>query len=645
MSLAQVMESKPVQKALKQVALEALSAVQDHLSSIALSLKTHSGMSWAGYGRARNALSREFEDDPSDSDDEDAENIGTYAPVALYLQPTHQNGLLEELEVQMPHLPSRYMLRKEEVEICRKYGAFELSEDGLATTRDFNDVLLRALKLHWQKLRKFRTIVVQIMGDGFRMNRCGKYVNFVLRVCGVHVVSGSHTSCETLAIWSGDDSYEFMQARVAPQFEAAAALNEKGTICFEGGPAAATSSTRGTRRQRVGGGDGPGGGAGHDRGGRTRKRAQEHTTEAEAEVEEEQASVERAPTVSSGAVTWAAAQEELRCHVEESVLSWRKDIRCHVVGGGDALYTNDILGLGGFACKYPCNFCECPKDKFHLKPVQEGTPGHTLVPRTYERALALSHARPAVWPLKCPVCGPITEAEWEAEYKKTKGKSWFATFSLGHFAQQYLYPPLLRGVDHIDHPMCVLHVLLSISGTIYKHAISQNVENVTQALTINTYLHGYLKIYIPKAKVVSKTEAATLLKRPSFVGSEAPKVLEHLEMVMHLLNYTASSFLESEAAAEGGRGVPDDDVDGWGPPLTVLQDLQLKATLAFTVFYNAIAKRLVDAQDEAQRKAKAYRVQKLGFDFLDAYKLAFGDGACTPYVHIHGRVPPRDTDL
>jgi hypothetical protein len=42
----------------------------------------------------------------------------------------------------------------------------------------------------------------------------------------------------------------------------------------------------------------------------------------------------------------------------------------------------------------------------------------------------------------------------------------------------------------------------------------------------------------------------------------------------------------------------------------------------------------VDAQDEAQRKAKAYRVQKLGFDFLDAYKLAFGDGACTPYVHM-----------
>ena len=75
--------------------------------------------------------------------------------------------------------------------------------------------------------------------------------------------------------------------------------------------------------------------------------------------------------------------------------------------------------------------------------------------------------------------------------------------------------------------------------------------------------HGTL----PHAWVSARLSCAPLLLSArgliSFVGSEAPKVLEHLEMVMHLLNYTASTCLESEAAAEGGWGVPDDDVDGW----------------------------------------------------------------------------------
>jgi hypothetical protein len=114
-------------------------------------MKVHSGISWSGYKRLSNALSREFDDDPVDSDDENEVskvNIGHYDAALLYLQPTRANGLLEELEVEMPRLPSRYMLRKEEVAICREYGGFDVSDDGLATTRDFDTVLKMALEKH-----------------------------------------------------------------------------------------------------------------------------------------------------------------------------------------------------------------------------------------------------------------------------------------------------------------------------------------------------------------------------------------------------------------------------------------------------------------------------------------------------------------
>jgi hypothetical protein len=314
-------------------------------------------------------------------------------------------------------------------------------------------------------------------------------------------------------------------------------------------------------------------------------------------------------------------------------------MKVRVIGGGDALYTNDINGLGGFGCKFSCNFCELPNTLFHLKPGTEEYKAEGAKKRTYSRALALSHARPEVWPLQCPVCGDITEEEWDAERTKEKTKSWYSSFSLKHYAQQWHCPPLLVGVDHIDHAMCVLHVLLGISGTIYKLAIAAHVENETQAMVINTYLHGILKIYIGRTKVMSKSEAATMLKRPSFVGSEAPKVLQHLEMLMHLINYNSTEQLEirAEAAAAerervGVRAGGGEDEDG--PELTELQHKQLAATRTFMCFYNCVAKRLVDPQDKTQRKNKAQAVQVLAYDFHDAYKLAFGDAACTPYVHM-----------
>jgi hypothetical protein len=246
-------------------------------------MKVHSGASWRGYKRMSDALSRDFIefDDAAivDSDDEDADrvNIGRYDPALLYVQPSLKNGLIGELEVQMPRLPTRYMLRKEEIEICKEYDGFNIDEDGLGANRDFYSVLKAALERYAHLVSELAVVVIQLMGDGFRMNRCGKYVNFVLRVCGVHKLSGNHTSCETLAIWKGDDSYEGMRERVAPQFAAASTLAKSKAFAIEwpmesnggcgsgsggGGNGGSGSGGGGNGGGRDNGGGGSGGGGG-----------------------------------------------------------------------------------------------------------------------------------------------------------------------------------------------------------------------------------------------------------------------------------------------------------------------------------------------------------------------------------------------
>jgi hypothetical protein len=151
------------------------------------------------------------------------------------------------------------------------------------------------------------------MGDAFRMERCGKYVNFVARVCGVHKMSGHHTSCMALAVWKGDDGCASMKERVESQFEAAAALAARGVI---GVPAAVCLV------EMVAGGLRPGRGGG------------------------------------------------LQATMRRRGDSW---FVCRVIAGGDALATNSALGLRGFRCKCSCHYCETPNDMFHIKPSPELT--------------------------------------------------------------------------------------------------------------------------------------------------------------------------------------------------------------------------------------------------------------------------------
>jgi hypothetical protein len=243
--------------------------------------------------------------------------------------------------------------------------------------------------------------------------------------------------------------------------------------------------------------------------------------------------------------------------------------------------------------------------------------------RTYERALAASHAYPedGVFPIKCPFCGDITKEMWEEESNKYKCKSeasqlaFRRKFALDHRGQMYLRDPLMRHVDHKDQPGCVLHVLLCIVGQFYKRAIAQNVETMDQVTDINEYLRKDLHVYIRPPKVIKKGEEQTLLKRPSFIGEEAGKVIENLEALIIRLNQ--------------------------GKEISAVQKLEIKAADEFMLMYNLVSVRVENAQDPAQRRTKALKVGRQASRFIRAYTKAFGNGAaCTVYIHTLCCTPP-----
>jgi len=129
-----------------------------------------------------------------------------------------------------------------------------------------------------------------------------------------------------------------------------------------------------------------------------------------------------------------------------------------------------------------------------------------------------------------------------------------------------------------------------------------------QVTDINEYLRKDLHVYIRPPKVVKKGEEQTLLKRPSFIGEEAGKVIENLESLIIRLNQ--------------------------GKKISAVQKLEIAAADEFMLMYNLVSVRVENAQDPAQRRTKAVQVGRQASKFIKAYTKAFGNGAaCTVYIH------------
>ena len=71
-----------------------------------------------------------------------------------------------------------------------------------------------------------------------------------------------------------------------------------------------------------------------------------------------------------------------------------------------------------------------------------------------------------------------------------------------------------------------------MAGAVFKRGIAAHVTDPEIAIQLNIYLHNCLNIYVKKVKVVDLSDAAQILKAPSFKGGEAEVFLEHFEEVL-----------------------------------------------------------------------------------------------------------------
>ena len=199
-----------------------------------------------------------------------------------------------------------------------------------------------------------------------------------------------------------------------------------------------------------------------------------------------------------------------------------KDISIKIIAGGDALWASDINGLSGFANKSCCVYCESEKSKLHDM-------RHQCRKRTLQRMINAAHMPwQGQFPFTCDCCSTVfnTEQEWAAERVADQ-----SAYALKHRGQRWHWAPLIH-IGPENYIICILHALLRVAGAVFKRGIAAHVTDPEIAIQLNIYLHNCLNIYVKKVKVVDLSDAAQILKAPSFKGGEAEVFLEHFEEVL-----------------------------------------------------------------------------------------------------------------
>ena len=266
-----------------------------------------------------------------------------------------------------------------------------------------------------------------------------------------------------------------------------------------------------------------------------------------------------------------------------------------LIGGGDMLWINDLLGLGGFAGIYKCSWCICTDKELGL-----------LVPcetRTLSGGFKRAHVAPpgTAYLFKCPSCKVDVSERALPCARKSDGLK----HRNGHEGQNKGCPPLLQ-IAPMWMIMCALHALLAVAGTVFSNGVAKHLVKEVQCVVIDEYLHKNCNTAY-KCKRVSLSEAQAAMKRPSFDGRSANEVIGRMEDLLLLKN------LGKELSPED-RNVLD-------------------AANKFIKLYNTAMERMVKASDMEERTRKASKVQAEAIEFHASFVLAFGQTAVTPYVH------------
>ena len=206
------------------------------------------------------------------------------------------------------------------------------------------------------------------------------------------------------------------------------------------------------------------------------------------------------------------------------------------------MFINCLQGLGGHFARVGqnCNYCEVMSTELLSDVVS--------TKRTLERLFHQCHMFPPgnTAPFQCPGCGEQfnTLHDVEADVAPTNVDD----YCRRHAGSAWHRPPLLP-IEPIDHIICCLHLLLSLTKLLFKAAILPLLANDEMASHLNEMLRQ-LGVCIPKQKKVVVDANKSQSQRIKFTGEECLKLLEHWDCIVHELVMKFPNVVEAQAWGE-----------------------------------------------------------------------------------------------
>ena len=170
------------------------------------------------------------------------------------------------------------------------------------------------------------------------------------------------------------------------------------------------------------------------------------------------------------------------------------------------------------------------------------------VKRTLERLFHQCHLFPPgnTDPFQCPGCG--AKFSTLNDIRADTAPANMDEYARQHASSIWHKPPLLP-IEPIDHIMCCLHLLLSLTKLLFKAAILPLLANDDMASHLNEMLRQ-LGVCIPKQKKVVVDANKSQSQRIKFTGEECLKLLEHWDCIVHELVMKSPNRAEAQAWGE-----------------------------------------------------------------------------------------------
>ena len=208
---------------------------------------------------------------------------------------------------------------------------------------------------------------------------------------------------------------------------------------------------------------------------------------------------------------------------------------------GDLMFMSMNMGLGGHFGRVGenCIYCECASNELLKQIVSQ--------PRTLERLYHMSHLFPPFnnLPFNCPGCGLRFESQSDVDNDPPPVSQRLHEDT--HASSGWKRRPLLN-VEPIDHVLCTLHLVLSLSKLIFKSRILPMLLSDDIAERCNNYLRS-IGICIPTQNKVAGDTAKSCASRISFTGKECGLLLAHWDSLVDLCCIGAPN---ASASAEWG---------------------------------------------------------------------------------------------